>query len=199
MSAGRQLLASDMPRAVRLRVFPSMRWLASSSVVILLSLVPWAHGLLASIAGGSGAYALGTALMLVLAAVLPALWPPTADLPGNPKHFWFACPVMVAGLALLGWVSVRLLPPIFAGPLDPNRGDMLVIIEHAIAQFLSGRQPLRDPSRAVGRPTIVRTRAVDALHPAAPAPRRSPHPHARGAARHPCQPVARSRVSRRVW
>ena len=141
MGAGRQLLASDMPRVVRPGVLPSMRWLASSSVVILLSLVPWAHGLLASIAGGSGAYALGTALMLVLAAVLPALWPPTADLPGNPKHFWFACPVMIAGLAILGWVSVGLLPPIFAGPLDPNRGDMLVIIEHAIAQFLAGGNP----------------------------------------------------------
>ena len=33
------------------------------------------------------------------------------------------------------------MPAVFAGPLDPNRGDMLVIIEHAIAQFLSGGNP----------------------------------------------------------
>ena len=47
----------------------------------------------------------------------------------------------MAGIALLYWVSLRMLPAVFAGPLDPNRGDMLVIIEHAIAQFLARGNP----------------------------------------------------------
>ena len=119
-----------------------MRWISCAAIVILLTLVPSTHGMLASVANNRSAYALGTALMLVLAAMLPALWPRSVDAPPAARLNRFAAAsVAIAGLALLVWVSVQLLPSVFAGPLDPNRGDMLVIIEHAIAQFLDGGNP----------------------------------------------------------
>ena len=119
-----------------------MRWISCAAIAILLTLVPSTHGMLASVAGNRGAYAIGTALMLALAAVLPAIWPQSVDAPPTRALNRFAAAsVAIAGLVLLGWVSFRLLPTVFAGPLDPNRGDMLVIIEHAIAQFRDGGNP----------------------------------------------------------
>ena len=117
-----------------------MRWISSAAIVILLSLVPAAHGVLAA-AGPGRAYALGTVLMLVLAALVPAIWPRSVDRPTSKPNAFLAAPVAMAGIALLYWVSLRMLPAVFAGPLDPNRGDMLVIIEHAIAQFLARGNP----------------------------------------------------------
>jgi hypothetical protein len=119
-----------------------MRWTSCAVIVILFTLVPSAYGTMASLAGDRGAYALGTALMLMLAALLPGLWPRAAESPpAGPPNFLVAATVALAGISLLGWVSVRVLPAVFAGPLDPNRGDMLVIIEHAIANFLAGLNP----------------------------------------------------------
>ena len=119
-----------------------MQWPACALIIILLTLVPSAHGMIASLAGTGAAYALGTLCMLALAGSLPAAWPrPIGDPPSRVMNVFLAAPVAIAGLALLTWVSFRLLPIVFAGPLDPNRGDMLIIIEHAIAQFLSRGNP----------------------------------------------------------
>ena len=119
-----------------------MRWLTCALIIILLTLVPTAHGVMASLAGEGRAYLLGTLLMLALAGSLPVVWPRSIDEPsGTGTNGILAALVAIAGLALLTWVSFRLLPAVFAGPLDPNRGDMLVIIEHAIAQFLSRGNP----------------------------------------------------------
>lgn len=119
-----------------------MRWLTCALIIILLTLVPASHALMASLAGDGRAYALGTLLMLVLAGSLPALWPRAVDDRRNGgTDARLTAPVAIAGLALLVWVAFSVLPAVFAGPLDPNRGDMLVIIEHAIAQFLSRGNP----------------------------------------------------------
>jgi glycosyl transferase family 87 len=48
---------------------------------------------------------------------------------------------MLAGLAVLYGVATDLLRAVFAGPLDSARGDMLVIIDHAIARMLGGGSP----------------------------------------------------------
>jgi hypothetical protein len=119
-----------------------MRWISCALITVLLTLVPSAHGMLTSLAGAGHAYALGTVLMLALVAVLPAVWPQSIDrTPSGGTNALVAVPVAITGLAILGLVSFRLLPAVFAGPLDPNRGDMLVIIEHAVAQFLSRGNP----------------------------------------------------------
>jgi hypothetical protein len=36
-------------------------------------------------------------------------------------------------------IASSLLPVVFAGPVDPNRGDMLVVIEAGVRQFLQGK------------------------------------------------------------
>lgn len=119
-----------------------MQWIPCALIIILLTLVPTAHWLMASLAGAGHAYTLGTLLMLTLAGLLPAVWPPAVDdRSSGGTNALVVAAVAIAGLALLGWVSSRLLPAVFAGPLDPNRGDMLVIIEHAIAQFLTHGNP----------------------------------------------------------
>ena len=119
-----------------------MRWVTSALIISLLTLVPTAHGVMASLAGAGRAYLLGTLLMLALAGSLPVVWPRSIDdRSGSGTNVILSALVAIAGLATLTWVSFRLLPAVFAGPLDPNRGDMLVIIEHAIAQFLSRGNP----------------------------------------------------------
>ena len=119
-----------------------MRWITCALIITFLTLVPTAHGLMASLAGAGHAYTLGTLVMLALAGSLPALWPQSVDdRSGKGTNARLAAAVAIAGLALLFWVAFRLLAAVFAGPLDPNRGDMLVIIEHAIAQFRSGGNP----------------------------------------------------------
>ena len=140
MEHGGMLALYPYPSRSCSKLSPSMRWISSAAIVILLSLVPAAHGVLAA-AGPGRAYALGTVLMLVLAALVPAIWPRSVDRPTSKPNAFLAAPVAMAGIALLYWVSLRMLPAVFAGPLDPNRGDMLVIIEHAIAQFLARGNP----------------------------------------------------------
>jgi hypothetical protein len=41
------------------------------------------------------------------------------------------------------WTASRLLPAIFSGPIDVYRGDMLVLVESGVKEFLAGRTPYR--------------------------------------------------------
>lgn len=119
-----------------------MRWISSAIVVVLGTLLPSAHALFERAAGARGAYALGTLLLVALGGLLVACWPRTVDeRKVGTASLTPSAVVSIAGLALLFWVSFRLLPPVFAGPLDANRGDMLVIIEHAITNVLNGGNP----------------------------------------------------------
>jgi hypothetical protein len=118
-----------------------MRWTACAILIVASALVPTLHGALATIAGPHGAYAGGTALLLLFVAPLPLLWPRTDDRLETSSSPIAPIVITVAGLAVLAWEASRLLPVVFAGPLDPNRGDMLVIIDHAIALFLNGGNP----------------------------------------------------------
>ena len=119
-----------------------MQWISCAAAIILFSLVPSSHNVLSPLVGSSGAYALGTVLMLGLVAAMPAVWPQL----GTSRHDVRTKPIVAlmivsAGIPLLAVVAFNLLATVFAGPLDPNRGDMLVIIEHAISLFLEGGNP----------------------------------------------------------
>lgn len=119
-----------------------MRWTACALLVVASTLVPSAFGALASAAGPRGAFLIGTVLMVALAALLTALWPrETTPAANGQTRYWPAAVAGVAGLIILSRVAWQLLPVAFAGPLDPNRADMLVIIEHAITQLLAGGNP----------------------------------------------------------
>ena len=63
---------------------------------------------------------------------------------------------------VLAAVAFELLAPVFAGPLDPSRGDMLVIIEHAIGLFPRAGS-LQHPQSSVGRPPVLRPGALAPL------------------------------------
>jgi len=116
-----------------------MRVTACAALIMLGIWVPSAHPLLESLGGG---YVLGSVAMLAIAAALVGLWPSVVE-QAAPRlgSRWFALLIAGTGLGLLVWVSSRLLPAIFIGPPDPTRGDMLVIIDHAITAFLAGGNP----------------------------------------------------------
>lgn len=120
-----------------------MWWILSVALTVLSVCVPMTFGPVSSFAGAPGAFAVGTVLLLVTTATLPLTWPGATTSPdaGGRLRIWRAAVVGAAGLVLLGHVTIRLLPAVFSGPLDPNRGDMLVIIEHAVTAFLNGGNP----------------------------------------------------------
>ena len=118
-----------------------MRWTACALLTIALSLVPTAYDALAAAAGPRAAFAWGTVLMLAFVAPLPWLWPRPAE-PGARALRWpIVVGVAIAGMALTARAAAALAPVIFAGPIDPTRGDMLVIVRHAIDRFLAGGHP----------------------------------------------------------
>jgi hypothetical protein len=119
----------------------SMRWIVSALLVLAATLVPASYGLFASAAGGRGGYALGTLALLLCIGALPAVWPRRVTTTADRPRLTSAGLVLLAGLVVLVSTATRLLPVIFAGPLDANRGDMLVIIEHAMVAFLQGGNP----------------------------------------------------------
>ena len=119
-----------------------MQWISCAAAIILFSFVPSLHGVLSRIVGSSGAYGLGTLLMLGLVAAMPAVWPqPTSPRDDVRPRTFVTLTIVLAGIGLLAVVAFKLLATVFTGPLDPNRGDMLVIIEHAIRLFLEGGNP----------------------------------------------------------
>jgi hypothetical protein len=79
--------------------------------------------------------------MLVLVAPLPLLWPRPAPRAADAMRWPAAVCVAIAGLALMTYIASTLAPVIFLGPVDPVRGDMLVIVQHAIDKFLGGGHP----------------------------------------------------------
>ena len=119
-----------------------MQWISCAAAIILFSLVPASHNVLSRLVGSSGAYALGTVLMLGLVAAMPAVWPQRGNSGDDVRtRPIVALTIAFAGITLLAVVAFKLLATVFAGPLDPNRGDMLVIIEHAISLFREGGNP----------------------------------------------------------
>jgi hypothetical protein len=109
-----------------------MRWTLAVALAIAATLIPATHG---------RAFAAGTASMLALAVAMAYVWPRPTDAIARRSNALITAVVAALGLSLLWSITTRLLVPVFAGPLDPNRGDMLVIIEHAIAAFLAGGNP----------------------------------------------------------
>src|SRR3954447_13665702 len=93
-----------------------MRWTASAFLVLTATLVPAFHGVLSSAAGGRGAYAVGTLVLLLSVGALPLVWPRDTTIPRRPRLV-AACILLLAGLPVLVWTATRLLPVIFAGPL----------------------------------------------------------------------------------
>ncbi len=118
-----------------------MRWTACALLTIALSLVPATYDALAAATGPRAAFAWATALMLAVVAPLPFLWPRPAEPVARPLRWPLVAGAAIAGIAMTARVAATLAPVIFAGPIDPTRGDMLVIVQHAIDRFLAGGHP----------------------------------------------------------
>jgi hypothetical protein len=117
------------------------RWIACALLIVALCLVPPSYDALAALVGARSAFAWGTVLMLALIAPVPPLWPRHAAPENAPMRWPIAAAVALAGAVLMARVASSLAPAIFAGPIDPIRGDMLVIVQHAIDRFLAGGHP----------------------------------------------------------
>jgi hypothetical protein len=127
---------------VRFRANNELRWGLSALLVASGGAALASHPLFVAVAGNRRAYELGTGVLLAIAALVTVVWP-RGDEPQDSRRprLWSAAVTVGAGVVLLFWVAFRLLPAVFAGPPDPTRGDMLVIIEHAIARLLQGQSP----------------------------------------------------------
>ncbi len=118
-----------------------MSWILSAVLIGVGICVPMLFGPLSALWGRPAAYAIGTVVLAVSTAVLTATWPAAVPAPRTNRRLWRRVLLGTVGVVLVAWIATRLLPAVFAAPPDPYRGDMLVIIEHAIAKFLRGGNP----------------------------------------------------------
>lgn len=118
-----------------------MSWILSTVLIGVGISVPVLFGPISAISGRRAAFAIGTLLLAVSTALITLTWPAAAPMPVARRHPWRGVLLVTAAIALLASVTMGLLPAVFSAPPDPYRGDMLVIIEHAIAKFLGGGNP----------------------------------------------------------
>ena len=98
---------------------------------------------LVSAVGQAASFAIGTALLLAGIIVTVVSWPPAASStaqPGRASFLWMVIGALAA-FAVVYTMAARLLPVLFAGPLDVNRGDMLVVTEAGVRRALEGSTP----------------------------------------------------------
>lgn len=108
--------------------------------------VPLFHRWATESVGPVAAFRVGTVIMLVALWCLVRFWPEweRASAVGEARRSraGFALAVVVV-VATSVWVAQALLPVVFAGRLDPERGDMLVVVDAGIREWLGGRMPYR--------------------------------------------------------
>jgi len=80
--------------------------------------------------------------MVISSIVAVVAWPPAPDgsstsTPG--RSVWVTA--TIAAFLLIYRTALQWLPFVFAGPLDVNRGDMLVVTEAGVRRVLEGRTP----------------------------------------------------------
>ena len=129
--------------------------------------VPAAHPYAAARLGLATAYSLGSAIALACGIGALVFWPrPVAAEPSDRvRPLWLAAGALAA-FACCYWTASRLLPAIFIGPVDVYRGDMLVLVESGVKEFLAGRTPYRIVPPAMGRPPFVWAGPVAAVRAA---------------------------------
>lgn len=130
-------MAHNSARSLR-----SLRWLLAALAVGAGGTLLASHHILVEIAGARGAYPLGTVLLFVAACAVILIWPtdPGALPVGRPRYVW-ALLTSAAGVVVLYGVTTELLQRVFAGTIDSRRGDMLMIMDHAIRRLLEGGNP----------------------------------------------------------
>ena len=128
----------------RLLSSDASRWLPAATCILMLMAVPAAHANTAARLGPTTAFNLGSAIFLVCGIGAIWAWPRPLDRQDSDR----ATPLRlaagaVAALVCCSWTASRLLPVIFSGPIDAYRGDMLVLVESGVKEFLAGRTPYR--------------------------------------------------------
>ena len=105
--------------------------------------VPLAHDQLTGRLSESLLYKTGTIILLVSGIVVVACWPqPASSKASAPRqHHSVGRTRGDRGIRCGVLTALQLLPTVFAGPVDVNRADMLVIIEEGVRRFLAGKTP----------------------------------------------------------
>src|SRR5262245_30601769 len=105
---------------------------------------PLAHPRLAEWLGDELSYSTVAAIMLLAASAAAAAWPaPPRESQSRsrvPAPLWMAIGCGAA-LVVAYATATHLLPIVFAGPLDVNRGDMLVVTDLGVRRVLEGHTP----------------------------------------------------------
>jgi len=115
----------------------------SAAGVALCLAAPLFQPRLAAVVGPQASYAAGAVLLLVSDAVALAWWPPGAESrpsSGRAQYVWLAIGCLAA-FVLVYRLAIELLPIVFAGPPDVNKGDMLVVTEAGVRRVLEGKTP----------------------------------------------------------
>ena len=118
-----------------------MSWILSTVLIGAGICVPMLFGPMSHAFGRRGAYVMGTLLLAASTAAVTTSWPPATPALTVRLKVWRSVAVVCGGVVVLAMVASWLLPAVFEGPPDPYRGDMLVIIDHAITTFLAGGNP----------------------------------------------------------
>jgi hypothetical protein len=131
------MTAADRGAALR----DSSAWLIATACILVSMAVPVVHGDVAARIGVPHAFQAGTIVMLVCAIVAIRWWPRPYDISSARVMPVFHAAGALAAFACCLWTASRLVPAIFAGPLDVNRGDMLVLVESGAKELIAGHMP----------------------------------------------------------
>jgi hypothetical protein len=131
------MTAADRGAALR----DSSAWLIATACILVSMAVPVVHGDVAARIGVPHAFQAGTIVMLLCAIVAIRWWPRPYDISSARVMPVFHAAGALAAFACCLWTASRLVPAIFAGPLDVNRGDMLVLVESGAKELIAGHMP----------------------------------------------------------
>lgn len=113
---------------------------------VVMVMVPLFHRTATDLVGPMTSFRVGTVIMLLALCCLVRFWPEWERVRANgdarTPHAGLAIAVCLVGVILV-WLAQALLPVVFAGRLDPERGDMLVVVDAGIREWLAGRMPYR--------------------------------------------------------
>lgn len=121
------------------------RELGTFAAIVFCLAVPSLHARLPSALGDELRYLLGASGLLIGTVAAMMMWPAApsgaAKTESPALRFVMVGIGALAAFAIVFATATTLLPSVFGGPLDVNRGDMLVVTEAGVRRVLEGKTP----------------------------------------------------------